>query len=342
MPAFRRWLQPFHARFAIFGGLAAPIILIFGRGFADPLHVAIAAGAAFSVGFGASRELAGQRWGAMAAAAASMAVAGFCGTLAGANFVLLATLSAALAAFCAVLALRDEDWWWSVLQMVIAFLVAGYFPGDFEVALGRFVATLSGGAVQIACVALLAHLAPGGVARLPKAASSGPPSFRLSIAHGLRAAIAIGASLSIAYAFGLANDYWAPITALIVLKPGLNDTRMRGLLRASGTIGGCALATLYARALHDNPLALGLGASVMIFFCYGLQKAHYAIFSAAVTIFVVLITSFGQGATLDNAEHRLLATMLGCAIAIGVAWVFPHRPVNAAEPGDRLGAADGH
>lgn len=333
------WLRPFHWKFAAFGGFCAPLLLAFGGLVADPLHVAIAVGAAFSVGFGASRELAGWRWGAMAAAALGMALAGFSGTLAGAMFGLLVAASAVLAALCAVLALKDEDWWWISLQIAIAFLVAGYFPGDFAVAEGRFFAILAGGAAQICCVSGAAAVTRAAFARLPRPPKTAALDRRLAFAHGGRAAFAVGGSLALAAAIGLQNDYWAPVTALIVLKPGLNDTRARGFLRAGGTIGGCAVAMVLAFVLRDDPVGLGVGASLALIAAYGLQKAHYAVFTAAVTIFVVLITSFGRGGALVASENRLVDTMLGCALAIAAAALFPHRPPEPPGSKDCLGEA---
>lgn len=331
------WLKPFHWKFAAFGGVALPLILALAPRVADPLHGAIAAGSAFSVGFGASRALGGWRWGAMAAAGLGMAAAGFIGSLAGAFFPLLVGLSAALAGLCAALALYDEDWWWITLQIVISLLVAGYYPGGLEVALGRAGAILAGGAAQIACVAGIARATGAVFARLPRPEAAPVVDRRLMAAYAGRSALAVGGSLAVAAALGAQNDYWAPVTALIVLKPGLNDTRARGLLRAAGTLGGCAFAGLVAWFAHDNPAVLAIGASLALIAAYGLQKAHYAIFTAAVTIFVVLITSFGRGGALVNSENRLFDTLLGCLAAIAVAAVLPHRPPAAPGCEDRLG-----
>jgi hypothetical protein len=60
-------LRPFHWREAMLCARALPLLLYFGLANGQPLRGAIAAGAAFSVGFGAVRELGRRRWGAMAA-----------------------------------------------------------------------------------------------------------------------------------------------------------------------------------------------------------------------------------------------------------------------------------
>lgn len=143
-------------------------------------------------------------------------------------------------------------------------------------------------------------------------------------------------SLTIASGMGLAFDYWAPITALIVLKPGLHDTRVRGLSRLLGTAGGCLLATLWAASLSVSHAGLAAGAIVAILLTYSVQKANYEIFSAAVTVTVVFLVSLGQGDAVGNAEHRLFATIIGGLAALLVSAPLPHRLTGAAEP-DRLG-----
>ncbi len=332
------WASPFHYRMALVGVPAIPLIFLLGQLAHQPLRGAIAAGAAFSVGFGASRELMGWRWGAMAAAALGMALAGLCGTLAGWTFPLLALLSGILATVCAVLALRDEDWWWVALQVVIAFMVAGYFPGDVSAAAWRAGLVLAGGGLQLAAVALLARLLfPGRVGRLSRGPVQPWPERRIVLGHGLRVALSVIASLTLAAAIHLANDYWAPLTALVVLKPGLHETSGRGFLRSAGTIGGCLAATGLAVLADGRFGPLAAGVSLAIGLAYGLQKANYAVFTAAITLAVVLLVTLGQGGALANAEHRVYATVIGCLTAIAFAALLPHRPLRPDAGPDRLG-----
>lgn len=329
-------IQPFHWRLGLVGIPGVAVVLLVGRLITDPLHAAIAAGAAFSVGFGVSRDLLGQRWGAMAAAMIGMALAGALGTIAGAWFPILAIVSAGLAALCAVFALSNEDVWWVTLQVVIAFMMAGYFPGGLEAGGQRALAVTAGGTVELATVAAIAALLPTPLRRLPLTMARRDFRRSLTIAHAIRAALAVLLSLSIASGIGLAFDYWAPITALIVLKPGLHDTRARGWSRLLGTASGCLLASLWAEGLGIGHPGLTISAILVIAFTYSVQKASYEIFSAAVTITVVFLVSLGQGDAIGNAEHRLLATVIGGLAALLVSAPLPHRQRNTTEP-DRLG-----
>jgi uncharacterized membrane protein YccC len=93
---------------------------------------------------------------------------------------------------------------------------------------------------------------------------------------------------------------------------------------------GCIAATLFAMITsYSQPwliasVALSAGAA------FALQKAHYSVLTSAVTATVVLILSLAHGGgVLANAEHRLIATVLGGCVALILARIAPHRPISA-------------
>ena len=333
-----RWhhLLPFHGREAALCAPAMPTLMVAGLLVGRPVDGAIAAGAACSVGFGAARELRGRRWGAMAAAMLGMAAAAFIGCLLGQSRPAFIAMAAFASAVCAAAALKDEDAWWVILQVVIAYLVAGSYPGTVGAAGHRALVVLLGGAVQIGFVMVLARLFPAAAAPVITPAPRVHEAGILG-AHVLRAAICVAAGLLTAQRLELTNIYWAAMTALIVLKPRLHETSIRGLARLTGTLAGCVVATLYAHVCRDAPGMLILGMAVTATASFALQKAHYASLTTAITATVVLLLTLGHSSALDNAEHRLAATLLGGGIALCVAWIIPHKaPLRFART-DRVG-----
>jgi len=337
--------QPVYWREAALCAPAMPLLLLAGLASGHLRAGAIAAGAAFLVGFGAARNLRGRRWAAMILAAAGVTLAAFLGSLAGQWTPALLGLSALTSAGCAALGLLiDEDLWWVSLQVVIAFFVAGYFHGRLPAALARAELTAAGGAVQILIVIALARLAPAAARPLPAAPNTAPAPRRLLISHTLRAAVCVAASWALAERLGLVNGYWAPMTAMLVLKPGLSETDTRGVARLTGTVAGCLAAALFAFAVGASPPWLLAGVGFTASAAFALQKAHYALLTLAVTATVVLLLTFAHaGDVAANAEHRLLATVLGGALALAVARITPHLPRAAhpamdqvGEPGERL------
>lgn len=331
-----RHLLPFHGREAALCAPAMPLLIMIGMVTGHPVDGAIGAGAAFSVGFGAARELRGRRWWAMIAAMLGMAAAAFIGCLLGQTMAVFIIVAAIASALCAAEALRDEDAWWVILQLVIAYLVAGSYPGTIAAAGHRALIVLLGGALQIGIVMGFARLFPAAVA--PVIAST--PSAHepgLLRAHVLRAAICVAASLLLARGLELTNIYWAAMTALIVLKPRLHETKMRGLARLTDTLAGCGLATLYAHLCRDTPLMLILGMTAAAAASFALQKAHYASLTTAITATVVLLLTLGHSSALANAEHRVASTLLGGVIALCVAWIIPHKAPERLAQADRVG-----
>ena len=333
-----RHAKPFYGREALLCLPALPLLMIGGLVLGHPIQGAVAAGAAFSVGFGAARDLAGRRWAAMLAAALGMALAALVGSLTGAWLWVFAPICALAAAGCAYLALVDEDLWWVALQVVIALLVAGYYPGPASAALQRTGLVLLGGAAQMAVTIVLAWLIPNAAHRLPRGASKLAPPLRLVVGHLSRAAICVALSLVAARVMGLANSYWAPMTALIVLKPHLHETRVRGVARLGGTLAGCLAASLFAMAVGYGASWLLAGLTLGVGLSYALQKAHYAALTSAITFTVVLLLSLVRGDAVQTAEHRILATLIGGLLALGLAQIAPHATSSTPTASDHVGA----
>lgn len=332
-------LRPFHWREAALCVPAIPLILLVGQTLGYPVQAATAAGAAFAVGFGAARELRGRRWAAMGWAMVGMAIAAFAGTLLGQESAVFVLAAAAAAAGCAALALYDEDVWWVVLQVVIIFFVAGYFHGGIAAAGERSAMVLLGGTIEIASVVVLAQAFPRSAAPFLAPAALPPPQRGTLVRHVLRAALCVGLSLVAIQRLGLANGYWAPMTALIVLKPRLRDTRARGLARIGGTLGGCLVATLFAAVFPSQSLIFLAGAAIAAGSAFALQKAHYAGLTASITATIVLLISLGTGDAVANAEHRIAATLIGGGIALFVALVIPGGRASQVSEADSVGVS---
>ncbi|WP_260926569.1 FUSC family protein [Novosphingobium sp. 9] len=324
-----RYFAPMHWREGLLALPALPLIFLGGVALGHPVGGAMAAGSAFSVGFGSAHDLFGRRWAAMLAALVGMMAASFAGTLLGGIAPVYVPLTALLAVIVAWLALRDTQQWWVALQVAIVFLIAGHFHGPLHNALFRTEMVLVGGGIQAAMVMALAWLFP----RAAHAYAGGPGEHdadpRLIRAHMLRAALCVVASLLAGDALGLVNGYWAPMTALLVLKPRLHETRTRGLERLGGTFVGAGLASVLSIACRNDTWVLVTGMAIASWCAFSLQKAHYAGLSTAITASAVLLVSLGGLATPEiNAVHRLIATMLGGGIALGVAALFPHSPLR--------------
>lgn len=103
------------------------IVLAFSSHFSY-IHAVIMIGAAFSVGFGASRSFQGYRWGAVSISTIGMALSAIMGSLFGHEGLYLYLIIAILTTGCAIFISYNNDLWWISLQIVIAFLSGKLLP----------------------------------------------------------------------------------------------------------------------------------------------------------------------------------------------------------------------
>jgi hypothetical protein len=311
------YFQPFdwHHMLVCVPGMAA--CLLYGLVTGDTVSGAIGAGSAFSVGFGLRRV---RQFRSMLGAVALMTAATLIGSLTGGNFLAFVLIAGAGAAGCACLALIDDDFWWVALQANIALLVASHYAGSTRIAFVRASIVLGAGLVQMALVWGLDRLIPKShpkpVLNIPI-----PATARAMAVYGAVSAASVTAALLIAYGLRLDKAYWAPMTALIVLKPKYHLTLQRGWERLVGNLAGCAAAIAVTMVLppaqwFDGVLAVaGSGAA------YALLKARYAAFSLAVSFTAMMLLYTAHVSALYGSEQRLYATAIGGLVAIAVMWL---------------------
>jgi hypothetical protein len=310
------YFQPFdwHHAAACMPGMTA--CLLYGVISHDTVTAAIATGAAFSVGFGLRRY---RQTRSMLGAAALMTAATLIGSATGGHFLVFMLLCSAAAAGTACLALIDDDVWWVALQATIALFVASHYASTPQAALIRAGIVFAAGLFQMASVLLLDRILPK-IHPKPVLNTPVPATPRAFAVYGGVSALSVAAALVAGVSLHMEKAYWAPMTALIVLKPKFQLTQQRGIERLMGNIFGCALATgiavlLPPTAWIDSVLCiLGSGAA------YALLKARYAAFSLAVSFTAVMLLFSAHQSAVVGAEQRIYATVLGGAIAIAIMW----------------------
>jgi len=134
--------------------------------------------------------------------------------------------------------------------------------------------------------------------------------------HALRCALCVGFAVACERALKLPHGVWIPMTAAVVIKPDFGGTLRFGVLRVAGTIAGLLLTTVLA---HYAMQGIGLRLLLLAALCMGfrlLSQVNYAIGIAMLTGMVVLLLSFKGMAPAEAVHARLVATMLGSALAL--------------------------
>ncbi|MGH9562757.1 MAG: FUSC family protein, partial [Terracidiphilus sp.] len=270
-----RW-QNLTLRADIIFTLPVALSLAIGLAIGHPGIGLVAAGGALNTGFGQKHRIDNSELVPMIFVTLGMAVSGFAGVLVGHENVLLVLLSALWAFGYGMLTARPEGYAWVGQQCVITFLVASAFPAPLGDAAARGLLLLAGGAVQLVFSSLLLrrfyrlrdHLfdlacyfrdeQAAFLAALAETAQSVRQRRFLNSAmpYALRLAATVGVATEIYRRLHYPSGYWIPMTALLVLKPGVTDTVSRAIARVLGTMCGAVVISFLLAHVHPSPIVL--------------------------------------------------------------------------------------
>jgi hypothetical protein len=137
-----------------------------------------------------------------------------------------------------------------------------------------------------------------------------------SLRHALRWGVALGLGVGLYHVVHLGeHGYWIPLTILFVLRPAPGDTYERIAMRAAGTLAGLVLATGLAELLGSDPVANAVVLTVAAGCSFALLAIQYALFTTAITVYIVVLShALGQGA-FQAADQRAIATVIGIVMA---------------------------
>ena len=137
-------------------------------------------------------------------------------------------------------------------------------------------------------------------------------------------AVAIGASVAIAFGLDLSHGLWLPIAALVAMKPSLNQTTLAGVQRVTGALIGAAVAALlllipaneHGLRLLSITHALEVVALVLLVHAVAIRLWNYALYYGAITAGVLILLDLPQPSNYGNEGHRVLWAL--CGVGIGV------------------------
>lgn len=316
--------------------IAVPIGICLGIefGFDAPTKGAIGTGALLA-GFPAmdAPALPRARWQAAVAPAIGIAAAlGILSSQAAVPAVLAMGLVGAVAGYLFAYSLRLAIYG---LSVALALMVAqGFFLPVDDVLPALFWVTV-GGLTQVAWSLIVWAVAEGRargepsgwdtravVAALRSNLTLDSDAFR----HGLRFGTALATGVAVYRIFDMDDHgFWIPLTILFVMRPDRDETYLRLVLRAAGTAVGLVIATAAAETVGGSDVAVVAILFVSAGLCFGLLTVQYALFTAAVTTYVVLLTDTLGASAWHAAELRAIGTAVGILIAFlaFVLWPTP-------------------
>jgi hypothetical protein len=313
-----RWLTGEAWRFDPVGaGIRVPAIVfgcVLGCAIGGPIVGALIAGGAYTVGFGAIYELRGSRVLLLSMVSAGIGATAIVGSLAGAHLAAAVVLAAVLGLLCGRLASRGAGAGWLALQCGLAGMIATGYPTTLSHAAARAALIVAGGLTQTAALAL---------AELVHARPEPSPADAVVPAYAVRITVALSAAMLLERTLPLRNGFWVPMTVLLVLRPGDVHTVTRIFMRVGGTIGGAALASATIAWMRPIEPVVAVFAAAAAFGSYVFQRASYGLLSTFITGYVVFSLSFVGQKEGTVAVARVVATVIGAAIALAVQIVRP-------------------
>ena len=146
-----------------------------------------------------------------------------------------------------------------------------------------------------------------------------------SARHAIRFGVALAAGVALYRLLGMkVHGFWIPLTILFVMRPERDETHHRLALRAMGTVLGLVVATAFAEAFPGNDLVVVLVLTVSAALTFGLLTVQYALFTAAITTYVVLLTDTLGEPAFEAAGQRVIGTALGILIAFVAFLLWPN------------------
>ena len=167
------------------------------------------------------------------------------------------------------------------------------------------------------------------------------PLRRATLKQAIKTAIAGVASLYAAKLFKLPEDYWAPISALIVMQSNVGATLSASWTRLAGTAVGAVVGGLFVATWGLNVIAFG--AAVVISFCLcAILRIADSQRLATVTVGVLMLIH-RPGSAWVVATHRFFEVSIGILVAMVISFVvWPARARETLRKGiaDALSSAE--
>lgn len=141
--------------------------------------------------------------------------------------------------------------------------------------------------------------------------------------EALRFAVVMGIAMAAGRHFAAERGYWIAMTAAIVLRSDFQTTFFRGFARIAGTLLGAVIATLVLDAVRGHPALQITGVLIAAAAAYLTFNPNYALFTVAITSFVVLVLGM-RGLPANTAiDARVLDTLAGGALGMLGFLAFP-------------------
>ncbi|MFJ8826237.1 FUSC family protein [Streptomyces sp. NPDC102467] len=178
----------------------------------------------------------------------------------------------------------------------------------------------------------LLRLLPVVVRAIRKEARPGSPILR----HATRVATVAVAGFLLGDLLPLGHGYWAPMSAVMVMRPDFSQTYSRAVARFSGTLVGVALATAVVQLAHPGTQLSAALAVLCAGLMYLLMRTGQLPAQVCVAAYVVFLLGMGGQTWSQTVPERVVLTLAGgllamLSYALYPAWETPRLRTRLAD-----------
>ncbi|MGW1468815.1 FUSC family protein [Streptomyces sp. NPDC002308] len=143
----------------------------------------------------------------------------------------------------------------------------------------------------------------------------------------LRHAIRVTAVATVGYFIGEAlpfgHGYWAPMAAVMVMRPDFSQTYARSVARFGGTIVGVTFATVIVQVADPGPELSAALAVCCAWLMYLLMRTGYAVGQVCISAYVVFLLGMAGNDWSQTVPERIVLTLVGGLLAMISYAVYP-------------------
>ncbi|GAA2661909.1 FUSC family protein [Streptomyces lunalinharesii] len=141
--------------------------------------------------------------------------------------------------------------------------------------------------------------------------------------HALRVAAVAATGYVLATALRFGHGYWAPLAAVMVMRPDFAQTYSRGVARFAGTLVGVAVAGALMALAHPGAYVSAALALACVFLMYLLMRTGFSVTSACVAGYVVFLLGIVGAGWEQTVQERVVLTLIGGVLAMLSYALFP-------------------
>ncbi|MEV5339520.1 FUSC family protein [Streptomyces sp. NPDC052676] len=124
-------------------------------------------------------------------------------------------------------------------------------------------------------------------------------------------------------ALPLGHGYWAPLAAVMVMRPDFSQTYSRAVARLAGTVLGVAVATAVVRLADPGTRMSAALAVLSAALLYLLLRTGQFAAQACIAAYVVFLLGMGGEQWTQTVPERVVLTLLGGVLAMLAYAVYP-------------------